>query len=88
MGEIVQGLLAAMFSDGRDALTPETAVVVVSIGEEYTVLGLSRLNSVRQSLVYDEAGNAYDALETVAEEGSPGPLVWFDVTAMLASAEE
>ncbi|MCB9531020.1 MAG: hypothetical protein H6700_04575 [Myxococcales bacterium] len=69
-------------------MTPETAVVVVSIGEEYTVLGLSRLNSVRQSLVYDEAGNAYDALETVAEEGSPGPLVWFDVTAMLASAEE
>ncbi len=48
--------------DSGDGKTPETAFIVIETGEEYTLLGMTGFEVVRQSLIKSN-GHSYDKLE-------------------------
>ena len=78
---IMRGLARSIMESG-DGQSPATAMVVISIQEEYDVLTILGLQRTRQSLV-NEGGRAFDRLDVQDREGRESAL-FFDVTLLLA----
>ncbi|NIF71509.1 DUF4919 domain-containing protein [Burkholderia sp. Ap-962] len=69
-----------------DGLSPETAIQVADIGEEYSWLQARKLRMTRQSLI--TRGEArYDMLDTTSQDGKT-QSVYFDVTKVFARQAE
>jgi hypothetical protein len=81
---VARGLYEAIVATG-DGKTPKTAFAVVTINEEYDVLGIRDLTLDTQSLVYNE-GHAYDAMKAKSATGEEvmlyfqidRPMQWMD----------
>jgi hypothetical protein len=81
---VARGLYDAIVATG-DGKTPKTAFAVVTINEEYDVLGIRDLDLETQSLVYND-GHAYDAMKAKSESGEEmtlyfqidRPMQWMD----------
>jgi len=73
---MAEGLVKSVLASG-DGLTPETAMVVIDIGEEYDVLAALRLRSTSQGLA-TQSGRPMDRHAVVAEDGREFSM-FFDV---------
>jgi hypothetical protein len=71
-----RGLIQAIAATG-DGKSPETAFVVISVGEEYVILATRGLKRVQQSLVSKD-GHSYD-LMTVQNRSGETEQVYFNV---------
>lgn len=80
-----RGLIQAIARSG-DGKTPETAFVVISVGEEYTVLMTRGLKKVQQALI-NKDGHSYD-LMTVQSQSGGTEQVYFNVDRVLRWSAE
>jgi hypothetical protein len=80
---VADGLLSSI-QDSGDGMTPETAYVVISVSEEYTVLGAGGAQVTKQSLLQTARGPV-DALEIVVN--GERRTVYFDVSRLFAAME-
>ncbi len=64
--------------DSGDGKTPETAFVVIETGEEYTLLGMTGFEVVRQSLIKSN-GHSYDKMETKHRKTGKTAVFFFNV---------
>jgi hypothetical protein len=71
-----RGLLKAIFASG-DGKTPETAFVVISVAEEYSVIGVQGSKKLQQALI-NKNGHSYDLL-TVANKSGGKDEIYFNV---------
>jgi len=69
--------------DGR---TPETAMPVITVAEEYAYLRANGLHSKGQTLIHD-GGHSYDLLNTVDRSGQPHPLYFLIDRVVAAEAK-
>ncbi len=79
--EIVLGLLNSIHTG--DGQTPETAMTVISVGEEYAVLRVFGLRRSKQSLIQAN-GHSYDKLDVTGPDGQQ-LSVYFLVDRVLAA---
>jgi hypothetical protein len=80
-----RSLLRAILASG-DGKTPKTAFVVISVAEEYSVLGLQGARKVQQALIQSE-GRSYDLL-TVQNKSGGSEEVYFNVDRVMAWSAE
>ena len=80
---VANGLLNSIEQSG-DGMTPETALVVIGIAEEYSLLGARGLQVARQSLVQTDRGPV-DALEVVNPTNNERSTIYFDVSRLFAA---
>jgi len=71
-----RGLMKAIFASG-DGKAPETAFVVISLAEEYSVIGLQGSKKLQQALI-NKDGHSYDLL-TVASKSGGKEEVYFNI---------
>ena len=64
--------------DSGDGKTPETAFIVIETGEEYTLLGMTGFEVVRQSLIKSN-GHSYDKLEIKYRKTGETAIFFFNV---------
>lgn len=74
---IVGGLLDSIMKSG-DGDSPETAMQVISIDEEYFVLGIVGLRTVTQTLLQKNC-HSYDVMDTVDSLSKKKVTIYFDV---------
>jgi hypothetical protein len=81
LGSAAMGLFRGLFKrNGGEGLSPERAVVVESIGEEYEWMRrhCAGLKPVKQSLCHID-GKPYD-VQTLRDERGDERLVYFDIS--------
>ena len=84
-GLMVRGLIASIVRSG-DGKSPKTAFVVISIGEEYSLMTVLGLKKVRQALTQAD-GHHYDRI--VVENRSGGTdTVFFNIDRMFGSLDK
>ena len=71
---IAAGLIHSI-TDFGDGKSQETAYVVISVDEEYSLLGVLGLNLGRQSLIKAE-GHMFDQLDVTTTDGQPRSLLF------------
>ena len=76
------GLITSIETTG-DGLTPATAWVVISVGEEYSVLRVKGLNVTQQALI-NQDGHSYDQMTTQDDKGA-SQVFYFQVDRVLAA---
>lgn len=74
---VIDGLITSILESG-DGKSTETAYVVISIEEEYMILGVLGISFTSQSLV-GEAGHSFDVLEGVHEATNTPVTVYFNI---------
>lgn len=74
---VLQGLLSSILNSG-DGKSPETALRVISTAEEYTILGMTGLRSMKQSLVHKNAHH-YDRMEVMDVKTGDNFEIYFNV---------
>jgi hypothetical protein len=74
---MIEGLARSIIASG-DGRSPETAMVVIDIQEEYDVMGVLGLRSSRQGLTSHE-GRPMDQHTVVGADGGSFPM-FFDVS--------
>ncbi len=79
--DILRQILVAHRRDGR---SPDTAIVVTSIDEEYLILQFGGYRSQVQQLVQDEDGRSFDYFDVVDVETGEEAEFWFDITGVFA----
>ena len=80
---MARGLINSILASG-DGKTAETAMVVIAVDEEYSVLGALGLKKLRQALV-ENAGHKFDHFAVTDRDGRDGsmffnvdrPFAWF-----------
>lgn len=82
---VADGLLRSI-QDSGDGMTPETAYVVISVAEEYTLLGAGGAQVTKQSLLQTARGPV-DALEIADRANGERRTVYFDVSRLFAAME-
>jgi hypothetical protein len=82
---VADGLLRSIQESG-DGTTPETAYVVISVAEEYSLLGASGVQVAKQSLLQTARGPV-DALEVVNRANGERRTVYFDVSRLFAAMQ-
>jgi hypothetical protein len=80
---VADGLLRSI-QDSGNGMAPETAYVVISVAEEYSLLGARNVQVARQSLVQSARGPV-DALEVVNPANGERSTVYFDVSRLFAA---
>jgi hypothetical protein len=80
-----RGLIQAIAATG-DGKTPETAFVVISVGEEYIILATRGLKKVQQALISKD-GHSYD-LMTVQNQSSGTEQVYFNIDRVMRWSAE
>lgn len=81
---VANGLEQSILASG-DGKTPETALVVVLIDEEYYILRSKNLKMSSQSLVHKD-GHAYDLMAATDEKGNKVSL-YFQIDCIFGSLE-
>jgi hypothetical protein len=71
-----RGLLKAILASG-DGKTPETAFVVISVAEEYSLIGVQGSKKLQQALI-NKNGHSYDLLTVVNKSGGKDEI-YFNV---------
>jgi hypothetical protein len=74
---ITKGLVDSILDSG-DGKTPETAFVVIETAEEYTLLGMTGFEVVRQSLIKSN-GHSYDKMEVKHRKTGEPAIFFFNV---------
>lgn len=80
---IGRGLIQSILASG-DGKSPETAFSVISVAEEYSVLGSLGLKKVQQSLI-NNGGHSYDLLVVQNNAGATA-RIYFNVDRVMAWA--
>jgi hypothetical protein len=80
-----RGLIQAIAKTG-DGKTPETAFVVISVGEEYTILMVRGLKKLRQALI-NKDGRSYDLLTAQNATGATEEI-YFNIDRVLRWSTE
>ena len=80
---IGHGLIESILASG-DGKTPQSAFVVISVAEEYSLLGALGAKKVQQALVHKD-GHSYDLL-TVENRSGVTAQVYFNVDRVMAWA--
>lgn len=78
------GLAQSIVASG-DGRSPETAIVVIDVEEEYDVLALRRLKRQSQALV-EKGGRHFDRFEVSGADSSESFVLYFDVTLPFSNA--
>jgi hypothetical protein len=84
---VIQGVFDSILKSG-DGKSPETAYVVVTLSEEYALMGHLGLRVGGQSLIHDEEGHSYDQLQGVDAKGKPTREVYFNIDALMGALGE
>ena len=79
---MVTGLIGALLQSG-DGSSPETAVDVLNIGEEYMLAKNIRMDVTGQR-IENKDGRVYDVLEGIIPVSGKKRELWFDITAIFA----
>jgi len=74
---VLQGLLSSILNSG-DGKSPESALVVITTAEEYTVLGITGLRSKKQSLIHKN-GRHYDRMEVMDPKTGDHFEIFFNI---------
>ena len=74
---IARGLVESILRSGNGR-TPETAMTVISIAEEYNVLSFLNLRRLRQSAIR-VGDSTYDRLEVQAPGSPETSFIWFNI---------
>lgn len=85
--QVAAGLVTALLKGGIRGLTPETAIKVLTVSEEYDLMGLLKVKPNGQALV-ERNGTPYDRLSVTktAPDGAPFNFdLWFDLTDLFAA---
>ena len=80
-----RGLIKAILASG-DGKTPETAFVVISVAEEYSVIGVQGSKKLQQALI-NKNGHSYDLL-TVANKSGGKDEVYFNIDRVMRWSTE
>jgi len=75
---VFDGLIQSILKSG-DGKTPATAYVVISIIEEYWVLGVLGIRPTQQA-VFDENGQKFDRIDGVDQKSKERVTLYFNVT--------
>jgi hypothetical protein len=82
---VARGLIRAILSSG-DGKTPETAFAVISVSEEYTIIGVRGARRVQQALI-NKDGHAYD-LMTVQNRSGEKEQLYFNIDRVMRWSAE
>ncbi|HEX8961250.1 MAG TPA: DUF4919 domain-containing protein [Geobacteraceae bacterium] len=82
---VARGVIDSILGSG-DGKSPETALFVISIGEEYVVARVLRLRVVNQSLEHKN-GHAYDVLTVADVKTNAESTLFFDIDVITAAEE-
>jgi len=74
---VLKGLVNSLYDSGNGQ-TPETAIVVISVDEEYFLLRANGLNTIKSSLT-DANGHKYDKMEVENKKTSEKMFFYFNV---------
>lgn len=83
---VAKGLIGSIFKD-RDGKSPKTAFQVISVHEEYVLLGVMKLGMVKQDLVQGE-GHMYDKLQVKSYKTGKEGILFFNVDIPIKAAEK
>jgi hypothetical protein len=83
---VVKGILDSILRSG-DGQTPDTAYQVVSISEEYAIMGHLGLHVASQSLLHSE-GHSYDLLKGTAPQSQTAQDVYFNIDPIMAALDK
>lgn len=81
-------LMSIIREPGRNGLTPDTAYRVISVPEEYAVLGYLGLRKGTQSLITTETGRSVDLIEVDSDNPQAPKTIYFDVTKVMGALEK
>lgn len=81
---VFQGVIDSILKSG-DGKSTKTAYLVVTIDEEYALMGHLGLRVAGQSLINDDEGHSYDLLRGVDADGKPGAEVYFNIDALMGA---
>lgn len=84
--QCVAGLLASIMDSG-DGRSPETGLVVIGVWEEYDVLNILQLQTVRQAL-FPVGNRRVDHMSVLARDSSEPIDLYFDVTIPLTAIHQ
>jgi len=80
-----QGLMKAILATG-DGKTPESAIVVISVAEEYTIMGMQGAKKLQQALI-SKNGHSYDLI-TVENKSGGKEQIYFNVDRVMRWSAE
>ena len=74
---ILKGLVGSLYASG-DGTTPETAIVVISVSEEYFLLNANGLRTIRNSS-FNANGHDYDKMDVENKKTAEKTVIYFNI---------
>jgi ankyrin repeat protein len=74
---VLKGLAGSLYASG-DGTTPETAIVVISVREEYFFMDANRLKMIKQCLITAN-GHAYDKVDVENKKTAEKTVIYFNI---------
>jgi hypothetical protein len=74
---VMRGLVNSLYASG-DGTTPETAIVVISVPEEYFLLNANGLKTIRQSSMAVN-GHNYDKMDVENKKTAEKTVIYFNI---------
>jgi hypothetical protein len=74
---VLQGLVGSLYASG-DGLTPEQAIVVISVSEEYFILNANGLKTIKSSSMMAN-GHDYDKMDVENKKTAEKMVIYFNI---------